>query len=61
MIHENLEYYESCFKEHCEKCKSNLVVHALRKKSPGKKKIIYAHCATKDCGKYQNEIAFIGG
>lgn len=56
-----LEWQMEHFYETCERCGQKLAVHAFRKKGMGKRKIVYAHCETKTCGKYNQEIAFIGG
>jgi hypothetical protein len=57
---ESLEWYMKNFRETCEKCHSDLSVHAFRRKSPGKRKIVYCSCLNKTCGKYHAEIAFYG-
>ena len=61
MDKETLEWQQRNFYEVCERCQSKLIVHAFRKKSPGKQKIVYCHCENKACGKFNMEIAFRGG
>ena len=57
---ESLEWYTEHFKETCERCHNTLAVHAFRRKSHIKRKIIYCHCENKLCGKFNREIAFYG-
>jgi len=58
-MQDTLDWYMEHFKEECERCKNILSVHAFRKPSKKRRKIVYCNCGNKECPKYQKEIAFI--
>jgi hypothetical protein len=55
---DNLEWYMDNFKEECEVCHSELLVHAFRRGSVKWHKAVYATCHKKNCRNHYVVICF---
>jgi len=55
---DSLEYYIQLFREHCEVCKSEIVVHSFRRGNPKWRKAVFGHCENKQCRNFMTVICY---